>query len=1155
MLRCIQLNCHHSKISSALLTKKLNSVHPTIALITEPWLAKGKRVAGLPSGDRYYAEGARAAIICKNIKSWPIPQWTDKDTATANIMIDKKRAVVSSVYWDITEEDPPKILESLAKQKDVPVIIGMDSNAHSTTWGSKENNKRGERLEEILLENDLHILNQGSKATFIGAQGESVIDLTLTNQKGLSLIEEWKVEEEDFGSDHRAISFVCKHQEEWTESRNLKRANWYKFRKAVQASLHPLTRIRWTKSMVEEEARAIETVIIDALDLVAPSHRRKVKENKLTWWSSKLNELRKKMNNLKDKTGDLYKKVKREFQKELMNRKQESWRKWVTGLQDHKEINKFLNIAKETQRIKMGSIKLASGEYTVTEEEALEALLEEHFPGSLKKPPTPQDQDRSDFLLENSWITGELVEAAIKSFGDNKAPGPDGIKPLVLKHLPREATEQLATLYKAILATGSTPSRWRESKVVFIPKPGKKDYSERRSYRPISLTSFLLKTLERLINWKLEADELTFNKNQHAFQRGKSTESALIEATGEIKKALKQKEIALAVFLDIAGAFDNVNLSKAKEEMANHNIPADIRTWYGNFLDNRSCKAGEMVRYLTRGTPQGGVLSPKVWNMIFDGLLELFRSGPIKAVGFADDGLLLIRGKDLGTMTSLMTAAIRKVTEWGQLCGLSFSAEKTTVVAFTWKKIKSQKNKHKVKMGGREIPYSNEAKYLGVTMDSRLTWTTHVKEKINKAKRLLFAVKRCSGVIWGPKPKIMQWLYKGIVRPAITYGAVVWKEAVKKATIRKELDKIQRLALTCSIQVKRSTPVTSMEIILNITPLHLHIEETAKIAETRLGGEDGWDMQRKSTQLDNIKEVVHWTGEDKTEGWRMYTDGSRTDTGAGAAVVLMFDDIVFDQRAYTLQKGNTAFQAEITAIREAGRWAEELDIEGVTIMTDCQTAIKAMNNLHTRSRLVQETRKEMNELVKTGRVTEVHWIRAHKGYLGNEIADRIAKEGAEGEGIKLRVALPFAIKKTKIKEETGGVWKKEWKTCKIKGGKDLGIAPGQNWASILKDLNRKELGQMIRLLTGHNYLRGGIWQAQGSTDRERTIEISKCRRCQEEIETTSHLIARCPAVAYQRWTIFEKFFITNIEDEEHDKVHKFLCQINIKVWEEDGLNK
>jgi hypothetical protein len=116
------------------------------------------------------------------------------------------------------------------------------------------------------------------------------------------------------------------------------------------------------------------------------------------------------------------------------------------------------------------------------------------------------------------WLSLVTLNLAFKQFGKHKCPGPDGYRPIVLCHLPLKARTILIKLYTAIIALQYTPQRWRNAEVIFLPKPGKDDYTNRHAFRHISLMPFLFKTLERMVKWHVEDDNyLPFHKDQHAF--------------------------------------------------------------------------------------------------------------------------------------------------------------------------------------------------------------------------------------------------------------------------------------------------------------------------------------------------------------------------------------------------------------------------------------------------------------------------------------------------------------------------------------------------------------------------------------------------------------------------------------------------------------
>ena len=88
------------------------------------------------------------------------------------------------------------------------------------------------------------------------------------------------------------------------------------------------------------------------------------------------------------------------------------------------------------------------------------------------------------------------------------------------------------------------------------------NHSTAKDYRPISLRSFLLKVLERILDFHIreKKNPSSISLSQHAYIKGKSTKTALYEAVGVIEISLEHKQFTLAAFLDIEGAFNNVKL-------------------------------------------------------------------------------------------------------------------------------------------------------------------------------------------------------------------------------------------------------------------------------------------------------------------------------------------------------------------------------------------------------------------------------------------------------------------------------------------------------------------------------------------------------------------------------------------------------------------
>ena len=111
------------------------------------------------------------------------------------------------------------------------------------------------------------------------------------------------------------------------------------------------------------------------------------------------------------------------------------------------------------------------------------------------------------------------------------------------------------------------------------------------------------------------------------------------------------------------------------------------------------------------------------------------------------------------------------LTQWGKTCGLKFNPEKSVAVVFSRRR--KQPPFH-LKIDGGNIEYKTEVKYLGVTLDSKLHWNTHINEKLDKTKKYLGKISSMTRNNWGPKPRLMRWAFIGIVRPMLCYGAMIW---------------------------------------------------------------------------------------------------------------------------------------------------------------------------------------------------------------------------------------------------------------------------------------------------------------------------------------------------------------------------------------------
>jgi hypothetical protein len=178
-------------------------------------------------------------------------------------------------------------------------------------------------------------------------------------------------------------------------------------------------------------------------------------------------------------------------------------------------------------------------------------------------------------------------------------------------------------------------------------------------------------------------------------------------------------------------------------------------------------------------------------------------------------------------MVRRMQPYINKIVAWGKRSGLEFNSSKTMAVLFTRKMPKDSDYLEKIIINDKQIEFSDEAKYLGVVLDSKLTWNSHIKAKVIKAKRLLFAIKNSIAKTVGPKPSIVRNTFKTLVVPMVSYACHLFADKLNNITLQKELSRLNRIACLSLGSVPPSTPTATMGILFNLMPLDIEIERIA----------------------------------------------------------------------------------------------------------------------------------------------------------------------------------------------------------------------------------------------------------------------------------------------------------------------------------------
>lgn len=439
----------------------------------------------------------------------------------------------------------------------------------------------------------------------------------------------------------------------------------------------------------------------------------------------------------------------------------------------------------------------------------------------------PSPDLRTEAIISDIVVTPELVFSQLSSIDISKSTGPDCVQNSVLRNCARSLCYPLSVLFRKSLDIGRLPEDWKTAQITPVFKD-KGSRSDPARYRPVSLTSNIVKVLERLINTELLrhlCDNDLISKSQFGFLPKHSTTDQLCYLMHDLMGALEKKQHAAAVFLDIEAAFDTVPHAAIRQKLPAYGIRGKLFRWICDYISMRrqAVRIGDCCSEYTRvisGVPQGSVIAPTIFIVFINDICDQINlplssnTTPCDSLIYADDTMLYCTSVDINAVIDSLNDSLRTIESWSSRWKMKFSASKTHAIFFSRSRVDNPSRS--LRFCDADISFVSSHRHLGFTITSDLSYNAHVEGICRKVGTQLFLLKQLR--LKTSNRDILTRVYKTYIRPYFEYATPAW--SALPFYLCEKLEKLQRRAIRVILGYAYRRPLDASDYrLLGLTKL------------------------------------------------------------------------------------------------------------------------------------------------------------------------------------------------------------------------------------------------------------------------------------------------------------------------------------------------
>uniref|UniRef100_A0A8C6NVM8 Reverse transcriptase domain-containing protein n=1 Tax=Nothobranchius furzeri TaxID=105023 RepID=A0A8C6NVM8_NOTFU len=378
-------------------------------------------------------------------------------------------------------------------------------------------------------------------------------------------------------------------------------------------------------------------------------------------------------------------------------------------------------------------------------------------------------------------VSRSQVKRQLERLNRNKAAGPDGVSPRVLKACAEQLCGILQHLFNLSLAQEKVPVLWKTSCLIPVPKKTRPSVND--DYRPVALTSHIMKVLERLLLVHLNKQTRTYQDPlQFAYRHGVGVEDAIIQLLQPTHCHLdKAGSTVRVMFFDFSSAFNTIQPDVLCQKLQKTQVGASTIAWIKDYLTNRpqfvrlkNCTSNQAISNI--GAPQGTVLSPFLFTL-YTSYFQ-YKSETCHLQKYSDDSAVV------GCIRDGQEAEYRELVEsFVAWCGnnhLTLNVNKTKEMILDFRRNRVESNTVSIM---EEVEVVEEYKYIGVHLDNRLDWRKNSQAVYKKRHSRLHLLRTLRS--FNVCSKMLQIFYKSVVESVISSAIICWGSTIRSRDLKR----------------------------------------------------------------------------------------------------------------------------------------------------------------------------------------------------------------------------------------------------------------------------------------------------------------------------------------------------------------------------------